>query len=157
MNQINEKNVVVFRVKVTHDNNVYEPSNISSEVSSAVFGTGASDVSLKSQYAACSYDKLSFHVSDTISSIEHAPGVVEIDVITTEMTHTSVVFAVQEKATSTLGLNFDDYDYVLFHLPPNVTYKGASEWTGGAQTVSMNLRLSLRHAQEYCCSYSCDC
>ena len=140
-----EKSVLVFRVQVTHQSLNHAPSTSAADASAAIFGDSAdpSAVSFSSQFTACSYGKLNFTAASVSGSV--ANGVIDIPVtVTTSIGFSDVKDAVDQYAETTLGLDLDAYDYLIYLMPEEVVYlnpeevasEGTESWVAHADTVS---------------------
>jgi len=138
VNQVGTRSVLVFRVTINNNAISYDPIASAGDVSSAVFGTGIGDVTLASQYEACSYGKLTFEEGTIPGS--SAPGVIDISVATGSMDYLNVYEAVvltAESPTSAtgLGLDLNDYSHIMYQFPTGVIFGSVTNWVAFASTV----------------------
>lgn len=102
-----------------------------SEISDGWFGTNGDSVNLKSQYAACSYDKLQMNAANS-GGISNGVTTVTIS-NTVSGTSDSVI---REAALTALGSLATQFDYTMLCLPPGTS----GDWIGYAY---MNGSLSV--------------
>ena len=85
--------------------NDIQPSKSTSELSDEVFGTGTDPVNMKSQFAACSYNKFTTEpYSGTINSTAITNGVYEVSVSST--TTGKSKFSLESEITTQLNVDF---------------------------------------------------
>ncbi len=124
VNQLGTKKVLIFRVTGTlNGNSTKTPTTDAATVSDAVFGTNADVVNLRSQYRACSYEKVDMAPASGPELTEYlvAPGVIDISVdfdgdrwFTEDLTNAVQEKAQESKESGGLGLELEDYDHVSF-------------------------------------------
>ena len=142
--QFGNKKVLVFRITA----NGLSPTKTAAQVSDGVFGTSGDAVTLTGQYTACSYAQLNFAAASgpelTGLTDGHA-GVIDISVTVSSSTFftAEIANAVKTKAEYAiggggLGLNFDDYDYIIYHVPlgTQIIESGGTDWVAFANKVS---------------------
>ena len=141
VNQFGSKRVLVFRITGTNNGVTKSPSASSSAVSDAVFGTLSDSVNLRSQYAACSYNQIDMAPASgpELTSYLTSPGVIDISVHVDEWKSEDLSNAVIEKAEANVtsggfGLNLEQYDHVLYHMPPQTIKPGLTigDWAAYA-------------------------
>ena len=135
VSKIGEKKVLVFRVQVTYQSSIYTPSTSAADASAAIFGdpTNPSGVSFSSQFTACSYGKLNFTAASVAGS---AAGVIDTPVTVNSLPYSDVQNAVDQYAEDSLSLVLDEYDYLVYLMPEEVTYQASTDWVAHADTVS---------------------
>ena len=147
--QFGTKSVVIFRITVEQRT---PPTNTAVEISDSVFGNAGDAVNLRSQYKACSFDKIDFVWADgetavgtDIESLYSAPGVIDFTVPAANLTTfntqdiaNKVAEFVQMNSTENalgLGLNLEEYDHIIYVLPPSTIYSGSTGWIAFAYKV----------------------
>lgn len=113
--QVGNKKVLVVRIKTTGGLSS-ETTATAAQLGNSVFGTLGDTVTLASQYAACSYNTLTFSPLTTSSVTLSAPGVYDIEVFVTGNDRGTIVNAVSSALPSSLG-----YDHVMMCLPPGTS------------------------------------
>ena len=93
-------------------------------LSDSVFGTSGDPMNVKSQFGACSYDKLTLNPA-TGTGITNGVGEVNIDMNIAGVDRSGVMNAVTTAATSKYG-NLANFNHVMYCLPPGT----ASGWIG---------------------------
>lgn len=131
VNQFGTKRVLVFRITGTHNRVTKSPTASSSVVSDAVFGTVSDSVNLRSQYSACSYNQIDMAPASgpELDNYLASPGVIDISVQVGEWKSEHLSNAVIEKAEANVtsggfDLDLEDYDHVLYHMPPDTIKPG---------------------------------
>lgn len=128
-------NLKVLMVRVVLDDAATTATQ--SELSDSAFGNGNDPVTLKSQYAACSYDKMIFDKADDRSgtSINISNGVVEVTL--PGYSSSDGDSAVNAAIGTVLGDEFGDApqnlaDHVMYCLPPGtmsgIAYAYINSW-----------------------------
>lgn len=139
--QTGDKTVLVLRVETTGFRSA--PTVSANHLSNAVFGTDGDPVNLVSQYAACSFGKLTFSPFETSNtSISFAaPGVIEVS-IPTPQNYTRTGFEKDKylvsEATEYLNTIFDNtfpFDFVMICLPADTMGGIAYAWKNGKRSV----------------------
>jgi len=151
--QFGTKSVVIFRVTVTGKT---PPTLSAAEISDAVFGLGAGgdEVNLRTQFRACSYKKINFlpaegNVAQYYSPAGSESGVIEIvlardsfddyaprDIGTAvrKAVNDGYLYNVNQTSvdSSAVNVQMDDFDHVIFVIPPGTSFKGISFWVAFA-------------------------
>ena len=126
-----DKTVLVVRVIAADGQTTPDESFLSD----SVFGTSGDPVNLKSQYAACSADKLNF-VPATASGIVNGATTVTVSTLTSEgdsVMNSAIVEALNTK----FGVSSPSQlaDHVMFCLPPNTMSGIAYAWVNSWRSV----------------------
>jgi len=140
--QFGEKTVLVFRITA----NDVVPTKTAAEVSDGVFGTTGDEVTLTSQYSACSYGQLNFAAAsgqELADLTDGHAGVINISVVTVNSSmleaeiNNAVIVKAQDTANDGLGLDLADYDHIMFHVPlgTEITANGGTGWVAFASKV----------------------
>jgi hypothetical protein len=115
--------VLVVRVSSTSDGRATSAS--SSQLANDIFDD---NVSLKSQYAACSYGKLTF-AKATGNNVVNGVVSVNLNSNVNGVSSSTVRDRMQTTANSIVGTNVDStYDHVMFCIPPGTVDDGSSGW-----------------------------
>ena len=93
-----------------------------------IFGTDGDQVNLRSQFKACSFDKLDFVPANekSITGVVVSNGVISIEIpdIILNAERRNIYRAAKWKAASVLGDLSSQYNHVMFCLPPGT----AGDW-----------------------------
>jgi len=111
VNQSGAKTVLVVRITSSTYNS---PTNTAAEISAAVF-TG-DNVTLKSQYEACSYNALTLqYATNAVNNLSFSDnGVVDISVTTSATTYTDAIRELARAALGTSDGELDGIDHILY-------------------------------------------
>jgi hypothetical protein len=123
---------------------VRESRSSSSEVtiSDEIFGTEGDEVNLKSQYAACSYNQLTFEAYvDTTLGVNNGVLTVTIPEEPAGTSNGVIRNSMVNAATSKLGKLTDKVDYVMLCVPPGtsdswIAYAYINHWLSGMSCSS---------------------
>lgn len=148
--QFGTKAVIIFRISVTGKT---APTYSAQEIGDAVFGLDGDQVNLRTQFQACSYNKLNFLPAEGQVAQYYSPPGSENGVIEIELARDSfedydpidIGKAVRKSvydgylynqtlADTSSGptIMLDDYDHIIYVLPPGTTYKGIPWWVAFA-------------------------
>jgi hypothetical protein len=139
VNQFGPRSVIVLRVTINQNSNILVPANNNSEISKAVFGTGVGDVTLRSQYDACSYGKIGFEPAITPGATNS--GVIDLTISVSDLVLWNVwevTDLVTEAPTSNggLGISLSSYSHVMYQFPNGVYVDDAgTSWVAFAFRV----------------------
>lgn len=154
VNQLGTRSVIVFRVSINFGSESYNSLIDATETSNVLFGDG---FSMKSQYAACSYEKVGFEPANLSGA--DAAGVVSITVNDpSTMKYEDIVEAVNLKAETSisgngLGLNLDDYGHIMYALPEGAIYKDRTSWIAFALTVCSEISVFVHEFYHLCVTH----
>ena len=145
VNQFGLRSVIVLRVTINQNSNVLVPANSTSEISNAVFGTGVGDVTLTSQYDACSYGKIGFEPANIPEATN--PGVIDLTISVSDLVLWNVwevtdLVAEAPISNGGLGVSLSSYGHVMYQFPNGVYVDTAgTSWVAFAFRVRiMNFR-----------------
>ena len=155
-NQFGLKTVLIFRVSVDDGNGqTSTPTKTAQEISDSIFGDWTDAVNLRTQYKACSYDKIEFvpATDDDLTPLisDFVEGVVDIEVnvdypfLTSEIEQEVQVKAENATEDGGLGLDLELYDHVMMMIPPGSYSKGSPLWVAYAYKVSKHICISMHH------------
>ena len=160
------KKVLVLRADTPSEST----SSTRAQISNAVFGTNGDPVNLKSQYAECSYNKLTFNPVSSLNGINIANGVGEVTLSSTvtTMDRYGAMNAMLGAANAKYGnletlVDNGSLDYVMLCVPPGtagswIAYAYPNSWLSvynnqwcnyvSAQMHEVGHNLGLAHSGE---------
>lgn len=152
-NQYGTKDVIVFRISVEGKT---PPTLSAAEISDSIFGLAENGdpVNLRTQFNACSYGLIDFRPAGGLVTALYSDadsGVVELSIPSSSISSFETLhignIAAEIAQNSTefggLDLDLDDYDHIMYVMPPNTIYNYFTNWVAFAyKPVRMELDIS---------------
>ena len=147
-NQSGTYKVLVFRVTANYNTNIMTPTNSVSEIRDKIFGTSGPETSMAQQFKACSFEALTYVAATSSDHASIVDGIYDITVTAANLSATNFASVIFSNVITASGIDENDYDYIMFHLPLGFTTGSSTpstNWVAYASLGKVSSRMKQMH------------